>query len=123
MRHKSSDVFFMGRLFSCPLQSSKLHRTVVLKKRTSRPVAAWLVTVAALGCLATGVEASTISVFKSGTGIDMAYTTNLYSGFQSADASNVVQVTMQNQAFSTNPSTFWAVGANNPVLGLSLIHI
>lgn len=64
------------------------------------------VTALALALAVDPAKASTISVFKSGTGIDMAYTTNLYSGFQSANASDVVQVTMQNQAFSTNPSTF-----------------
>ena len=81
--------------------------------------AAVTVTALALSLAVDSAKASTISVFKSGTGIDMAYTTNLYSGFQSANASDVVQVTMQNQAFSTNPSTFWAVQPNSAVVGAS----
>ena len=52
---------------------------------------------------------SVVSIFKSGAGINMTYTTNLDSTFQNAGSSNVVQVICDDTEMTTNANADYSL--------------
>jgi hypothetical protein len=61
-----------------------------------------------------------ISIFKSGAGINMTYTTNLFTDFKTAGAANVVPVTCDDTEFNTNPAGYYnLLGTGTSVGGTS----